>query len=774
MVDEPYPPSRVTGVRARGVGRYREHRGPIGRHPGDTHPAERKRGHHRARPPVEAAEDVRRVARAEPAAVRVDAKDRRAVGALRRSPGPAHLEPAVRVGIHGHQLRAVGWEVCRHRPTRPLPGARRAHPHHRLERVEDVDPEVRARADMGLEVGRGRVRQRRVVADEKRIVWAAQDERRTGVSQVAETVRFDERHAVAPGVGIEGVVGIRAQCAQERDHAGVHVPHQDAAAREQRVVLEPVGDLGPQHHVGGGVLVQLDRVRWGLMAVLEQQVLVAGEEHATDVGVPLVVADRHRVAPRRLAECERVGGEEALEWIDARRQQAGGEDLVAVLELDQRSSQVAAVHQAPQPDHREPGLGVVEVAEAEEVVAVLVGDHPIDRAVEAVLALGLGDIRHPIDRPVERVREDHQVGVLDPERERGNVERAVAPDVALRVAAGVDHQEAVVAVPRNAVAERDRLGVRGEHHGAEHVDRRRVDVGVEHPRAEVGHVAHGVGAVLATRPHVTQDHGAAVGLHVVVALQRLEVGRVEVSVVGCAIDSGQRGVGARKIEVAIPGAAAALAVVGEIDPNEGDVDGVRIERVFGVSATGGWSRRRTFGDRPHRPRDSHRAMGVARRSHVTPAAAAIRAVRPVHARAAQPIGSRPPALRPQGEAPELLGREGGVRVGRAGPPGPQRPNNEPAGGVCSTLSGQECDQDNGKCEGPSAQERFRRKNDRLETIAERDLLHVPEARVLGLRDAAPIHVQALEAHPDTVGQVADLAEPILVPADAPRDLVRIP
>ena len=69
-----------------------------------------------------------------------------------------------------------------------------------------------------------------------------------------------------------------------------------------------------------------------------------------------------------LGEVDGVGEEGLVKRIDARRQEPGGKDLFAARELHDRSGEIAAVHQAEEPDHRQSGIEIVEISEAEEQV----------------------------------------------------------------------------------------------------------------------------------------------------------------------------------------------------------------------------------------------------------------------------------------------------------------------------------------------------------------------------------------------------------------------
>ena len=126
--------------------------------------------------------------------------------------------------------------------------------------VEEVEPPVRPRPGVRDEVREGRVRQRRVVAQEPRVEGRAEQVGRAGVAQVRQPVALEHRDAVAVVVRVEAVVGVDAQRGRVRDHALVQVPDEDAAARQQRVVLVAVRALRPEDDVGERVLVQLDRV----------------------------------------------------------------------------------------------------------------------------------------------------------------------------------------------------------------------------------------------------------------------------------------------------------------------------------------------------------------------------------------------------------------------------------------------------------------------------------------------------------------------------------
>ncbi len=153
--------------------------------------------------------------------------------------------------------------------------------------------------------------------------------------------------------------------------------------------------------------------------------------------------------------------------------------------------------------------------------------------------------------------------------------RAVLADVALKIRARVDQHDPVDVVPRNPVAEHDRLRVGREHHGAEHVDRVAIDLLAEHPRPEVRHVADRIGAVLGARPDVALDHHGAVALGVVVAAQRFEMRLEERAVAGRAIDRRHQRVGAGQVEAAAARGLAAVAVVEKVDAHERDANGVR-------------------------------------------------------------------------------------------------------------------------------------------------------------------------------------------------------
>ena len=233
-----------------------------------------------------------------------------------------------------------------------------------------------------------------------------------------------------------------------------------------------------------------------------------------------------------------------------------------------------------------------------------------------------------------------------------------------------------------------RLGVGREERAADVRHGRPVDAVPERPGAEVGHVVQRVGRAVGVRPHVADDHGAAVGLRVVVALQRFEVRPVEVPVVRRPVDRGHGRVRAREVEVAVPARERPAAILLVVDPDEGDADRVGI---------GDLRRRRT---------------GVELREPGAPARPAMGPPRPAGAGTTEEVRHRALALRAdlhqpgprRGPGAQRLRGEGrgqrgarGARVGArglSGGRGPRRrrqaqaPDNELAGGVGREASGQ--------------------------------------------------------------------------------------
>ena len=634
---EPYPstgrgevgPLRIG--RGREVGRAARRQASAGRGP------DREGRHQRPRPAIETRECV--IGPRKALSVHPHREQRGAVRAQGVAARPAHLEGVVAVGVHRQQLRPVGREIGPHRPSRQLPGARGLEAQRQPGIVEEVEPQVGTCRDVGLERRPCGVRERRVVAHEPGIVGRPEQVGRAEVAEVHQGVGLDHREPEPPRVGIHAEIGIGSQrgvdreVVLDRDHALVHVPDQDPSARQrgavgqeprgqQRVVLQRIRRLRAEHHAGERVLVELHQVSGRDEAVLEQQVLVRRQGHAPHVGVAFAVLERDHRAVVDLGRVQHVGGVAAVPGIDARRQQAGGEDLAAVEQLHARTHQVAAVHQAPVADHRQSAGDAVDVEETEDEVTALVREHAVDRAVEAVLVVGLGDDGGPVDRDVGRVgTEDHAVAVIHADRETRNVLGAVLPEVALQIAAGVDEDDAIVAVPRDAVTAHDGLRIGGEQHGAEHVERGRIDVLAERPRSEVRHVAHRVGAVLVARPDLGLEIGAAVRLRAIVAPQRLGVLLVEGAVVRGPIDRGHQGVRPGEIEAPVAGGPGSAAVVEEIDPQDGESDGLH--------AVGARRGRRG-------------SLAQARPDRAVALQAPVHRRRPIHARSAEEIRKGPP------------------------------------------------------------------------------------------------------------------------------------